>query len=211
FFFFQAEDGIRDFHVTGVQTCALPISIRPVGQGCRHGRRSGPLHRPHRPHLRRRHRPRRHLRHVCHRLHHPQTHRRRLPHLPRLGRLPCLSYRHTRRQHQDPPPFIRRPVPPRHHHEPDQSQGLALLPGLPAPVHLSRTWFSSPADLQLGRPLHAGRLPGLHHHRHLLGNIWRTPAKISPRPTLAEPYCRHRLRRSGITPGLHGAIESHPE
>src|SRR5690606_7940690 len=30
FFFFQAEDGIRDFHVTGVQTCALPISI-----GCR--------------------------------------------------------------------------------------------------------------------------------------------------------------------------------
>src|SRR5579883_251828 len=27
FFFFQAEDGIRDFHVTGVQTCALPISI----------------------------------------------------------------------------------------------------------------------------------------------------------------------------------------
>src|SRR5690606_40357491 len=27
-FFFQAEDGIRDFHVTGVQTCALPISER---------------------------------------------------------------------------------------------------------------------------------------------------------------------------------------
>src|SRR5690606_40048201 len=26
FFFFQAEDGIRVFHVTGVQTCALPIS-----------------------------------------------------------------------------------------------------------------------------------------------------------------------------------------
>src|SRR5690606_41177131 len=26
-FFFQAEDGIRDFHVTGVQTCALPISF----------------------------------------------------------------------------------------------------------------------------------------------------------------------------------------
>src|SRR5690625_6965729 len=25
-FFFQAEDGIRDGHVTGVQTCALPIS-----------------------------------------------------------------------------------------------------------------------------------------------------------------------------------------
>src|SRR2546426_12212545 len=32
FFFFQAEDGIRDYKVTGVQTCALPIS------------RSHPLH-----------------------------------------------------------------------------------------------------------------------------------------------------------------------
>src|SRR2546422_9403355 len=29
FFFFQAEDGIRDVAVTGVQTCALPISLRP--------------------------------------------------------------------------------------------------------------------------------------------------------------------------------------
>src|SRR5690606_39731546 len=29
-FFFQAEDGIRDFHVTGVQTCALPIWVRPL-------------------------------------------------------------------------------------------------------------------------------------------------------------------------------------
>src|SRR2546430_9339613 len=27
FFFFQAEDGIRDLTVTGVQTCALPISF----------------------------------------------------------------------------------------------------------------------------------------------------------------------------------------
>src|SRR2546425_8031188 len=27
FFFFQAEDGIRDKLVTGVQTCALPISL----------------------------------------------------------------------------------------------------------------------------------------------------------------------------------------
>src|SRR2546426_4119785 len=27
FFFFQAEDGIRDYKVTGVQTCALPIFI----------------------------------------------------------------------------------------------------------------------------------------------------------------------------------------
>src|SRR5690606_27483682 len=31
FFFFQAEDGIRDFHVTGVQTCALPI-YDPYGE-----------------------------------------------------------------------------------------------------------------------------------------------------------------------------------
>src|SRR5690606_39938418 len=30
FFFFQAEDGIRDFHVTGVQTCALPIFLNGV-------------------------------------------------------------------------------------------------------------------------------------------------------------------------------------
>src|SRR5256885_15974436 len=36
FFFFQAEDGIRDYKVTGVQTCALPISFhrrRPAGGG----------------------------------------------------------------------------------------------------------------------------------------------------------------------------------
>src|SRR5438876_8599520 len=35
FFFFQAEDGIRDGRVTGVQTCALPISLG--------GRRDGAL------------------------------------------------------------------------------------------------------------------------------------------------------------------------
>src|SRR2546430_6374023 len=29
FFFFQAEDGIRDLTVTGVQTCALPIYVAP--------------------------------------------------------------------------------------------------------------------------------------------------------------------------------------
>src|SRR5690606_41190145 len=44
FFFFQAEDGIRDFHVTGVQTCALPIS-------CLRGRRCRQrAHRPGRRH-----------------------------------------------------------------------------------------------------------------------------------------------------------------
>src|SRR5690606_39530057 len=42
-FFFQAEDGIRAFHVTGVQTCALPISWR-----CRASARRRPpaLRRP---------------------------------------------------------------------------------------------------------------------------------------------------------------------
>src|SRR5439155_9878153 len=35
FFFFQAEDGIRDGHVTGVQTCALPIYA--TGQHCPEG------------------------------------------------------------------------------------------------------------------------------------------------------------------------------
>src|SRR5690349_24131917 len=33
FFFFQAEDGIRDLYVTGVQTCALPISAGPAAAG----------------------------------------------------------------------------------------------------------------------------------------------------------------------------------
>src|SRR3712207_8684692 len=32
FFFFQAEDGIRDIGVTGVQTCALPISRCPAAR-----------------------------------------------------------------------------------------------------------------------------------------------------------------------------------
>src|SRR5690349_23365013 len=33
FFFFQAEDGIRDLYVTGVQTCALPISRQRSTRG----------------------------------------------------------------------------------------------------------------------------------------------------------------------------------
>src|SRR6266446_864048 len=38
FFFFQAEDGIRDYKVTGVQTCALPIlgaGPQPRNPSCR--------------------------------------------------------------------------------------------------------------------------------------------------------------------------------
>src|SRR5438067_11985477 len=35
FFFFQAEDGIRDRNVTGVQTCALPISAASEPKGAR--------------------------------------------------------------------------------------------------------------------------------------------------------------------------------
>src|SRR5690606_39499047 len=37
--FFQAEDGIRDFHVTGVQTCALPIyGVPQARESCTAGR-----------------------------------------------------------------------------------------------------------------------------------------------------------------------------
>src|SRR5690606_39797820 len=43
-FFFQAEDGIRDFHVTGVQTCALPIFRQRERQRSRiGGQRRGAL------------------------------------------------------------------------------------------------------------------------------------------------------------------------
>src|SRR5256885_9183878 len=45
FFFFQAEDGIRDYKVTGVQTCALPIWALPDGdRGAREpeGRQENP-------------------------------------------------------------------------------------------------------------------------------------------------------------------------
>src|SRR3712207_8491224 len=39
-FFFQAEDGIRDIGVTGVQTCALPIWIHQVREDTRDRRMS---------------------------------------------------------------------------------------------------------------------------------------------------------------------------
>src|SRR2546425_11049921 len=41
FFFFQAEDGIRDKLVTGVQTCALPISSISGGSPSRRPRNGG--------------------------------------------------------------------------------------------------------------------------------------------------------------------------
>src|SRR5690606_39857423 len=45
-FFFQGEDGIRGFHVTGVQTCALPIfQLDGRATGDR-GRAAGGRHRP---------------------------------------------------------------------------------------------------------------------------------------------------------------------
>src|SRR5699024_1209486 len=44
FFFFQAEDGIRDRNVTGVQTCALPISAAALPQGHRTGGPRRPAH-----------------------------------------------------------------------------------------------------------------------------------------------------------------------
>src|SRR6266566_5997023 len=43
FFFFQAEDGIRDYKVTGVQTCALPILLVAGGIGTLLGIVSGYL------------------------------------------------------------------------------------------------------------------------------------------------------------------------
>src|SRR2546427_3242106 len=61
FFFFQAEDGIRDLTVTGVQTCALPICRRrrpapgahsPRAAQTRHAAscaRAGPARAPLRP------------------------------------------------------------------------------------------------------------------------------------------------------------------
>src|SRR5256885_14331117 len=49
-FFFQAEDGIRDYKVTGVQTCALPIwrRWRSGGGGGSRGREDGVHRRSHR-------------------------------------------------------------------------------------------------------------------------------------------------------------------
>ena len=44
YFFFQAEDGIRDWSVTGVQTCALPISGKESGYHSTLVRREGQSH-----------------------------------------------------------------------------------------------------------------------------------------------------------------------
>src|SRR5438445_4031184 len=42
YFFFQAEDGIRDIGVTGVQTCALPICIWAESEGIGRGNEREP-------------------------------------------------------------------------------------------------------------------------------------------------------------------------
>src|SRR5260221_7729097 len=57
FFFFQAEDGIRDHCVTGVQTCALPISLahRRPARRRQHARHE--THHPASPHPQTRHPP----------------------------------------------------------------------------------------------------------------------------------------------------------
>src|SRR5207248_7931879 len=44
FFFFQAEDGIRDRTVTGVQTCALPICFRYRRHGVNIPKNGSPPH-----------------------------------------------------------------------------------------------------------------------------------------------------------------------
>src|SRR5256885_13072121 len=49
FFFFQAEDGIRDYKVTGVQTCALPICATPLNPPGRSSSRGGVGVQPDRP------------------------------------------------------------------------------------------------------------------------------------------------------------------
>src|SRR5256885_5689240 len=46
FFFFQAEDGIRDYKVTGVQTCALPILAKALFPRFRSGEHKPGTHRP---------------------------------------------------------------------------------------------------------------------------------------------------------------------
>src|SRR2546422_6397788 len=55
FFFFQAEDGIRDVAVTGVQTCALPVSTACRAQGPNRrdavGRRAADARDRPRPHV----------------------------------------------------------------------------------------------------------------------------------------------------------------
>src|SRR5690606_39791400 len=48
---FQAEDGIRDFHVTGVQTCALPIFRTLVEAGMHFGHASGKWHPKMKPYI----------------------------------------------------------------------------------------------------------------------------------------------------------------
>src|SRR5688500_20388444 len=46
FFFFQAEDGIRDYKVTGVQTCALPIFLRKFTDRSEYLIRKGAANKP---------------------------------------------------------------------------------------------------------------------------------------------------------------------
>src|ERR687898_2303034 len=89
FFYFQAEDGIRDYKVTGVQTCALPISPPawpPPGQPSRQKAWRRPTAAPRQP-----------------------VHLRQPPARPRRGQRPvlptaaCLRARPTRDQRAQRP------------------------------------------------------------------------------------------------------------
>src|SRR5258706_11720809 len=53
FFFFQAEDGIRDWSVTGVQTCALPILGPTISCARWQRRQAGVVERPEEERVRR--------------------------------------------------------------------------------------------------------------------------------------------------------------
>src|SRR2546422_11756621 len=93
FFFFQAEDGIRDVAVTGVQTCALPISSRASSKHAARRPASGPARAEPAPSRERR----------------PPT--RRLPGLARGGDPSLDVLPQQGQRHPPPPPHAGRKLP----------------------------------------------------------------------------------------------------
>src|SRR2546430_487755 len=119
FFFFQAEDGIRDLTVTGVQTCALPISAARGGGQARGHRvqRRGERHGPERRERGAGHRrPRRTERQHRLPLAGPRRGSNRPPHPPGLlPPQPPVRRRpppHRGREGAPPPPAAPAPPPP---------------------------------------------------------------------------------------------------